>query len=247
MVFRKRGQRTIGRHSRGDEHRNGSVKHIVTKTIHTWTDTTSKTLSSLQRKRSPILAQAELDSSTDKAGWRRTTGTKGTNIAIADYYVRTLDSPPEFNWGGRFGAVSIIRKALNIPKGSTKRVRTVLRNVNIAYDEGKVYDGSRTLSSIPFKYIINDPVEIRTTLDHLERNSGFSKATAFLNILRQKSNKIPVGISSVISLHHRCCPKVMRPDVGRQGSKDPKDKWSIARMNQTGQQARVDEGNKVQR
>jgi hypothetical protein len=58
-----------------------------------------------------------------------------------------------------------------------------------------------------------------------------------LNSARKKKGKKRVGVSSVTALHYRSKPKVMQPVVGRQGSLDPNDNWSRARMAQTGQQA----------
>ena len=97
-------------------------------------------------------------------------------VSIAVYYVDTLGAPPEEEWDGHDGTVSIIMGALNIPRSSRVKVRTVLEDVTIAHTHGEEYSASRKPGSGGSnKLIALGSVEEQIAADAIEITSGSRK------------------------------------------------------------------------
>ena len=65
--------------------------------------------------------------------------------AIGYYFVELCGSPPESEWGGRKGTISVIMKALQIPSNSARLVRKVLSDL-VALDDPAAYDPTASLA-----------------------------------------------------------------------------------------------------
>ena len=81
-----------------------------------------------------------------------TTGALGPGMAAARrttigfFFVHNYGSPPESEWGGRGGVISLKMRRVGVPEGSKGLVRKLFENVVAAQEEGEAYDASLGLS-----------------------------------------------------------------------------------------------------
>ena len=77
-----------------------------------------------------------------------TTGALGPGMAaarrtaIAFFFVYNYGSPPESEWGGRGGVISLIMRRVGVPEGSKGLVRKVLKDVTDAQEMDEAYNVS---------------------------------------------------------------------------------------------------------
>ena len=90
---------------------------------------------------------------------------------ISLYYVHVLGAPPQEEWEGNAGTISIIMKDLKISNGSRDTIFKVLKRTNDAIDCGEEYDGARKRGSGGHNKLITDTLEIKKVLDYSEFQS----------------------------------------------------------------------------
>jgi hypothetical protein len=114
------------------------------------------------------------NNNSEKWGKKRSTGMDScrnevaTRHLISLYYARVLGAPPEDEWDGHDGTISIISKDLKIPVGSRDVIRTVLERTDEAIESGGMYDGARKRGSGGQNVVITDAQEIKKICDYSE-------------------------------------------------------------------------------
>ena len=162
-------------------------------------------------------------------------------IAIYCFYMDTLDAPPKEDWLGYEGTVTLISRALDIPKGSRASVLRVLEDVTRCHREGWHFTGERLTaqgrgSRPEMQRVKTGSVEEQLIANGIE--NGCSIANAIESVYAYRSTLPPAKRRSLLKIKkgavHECVlrlkPKITTIQRSKQGFTDPSSQWARARF-----------------
>jgi hypothetical protein len=143
--------------------------------------------------------------------------------AIFVIFVQVLDAPPESEWYGTNGTISIIMKILHMAPGSRDVVDRVLKEASRCIDEGISYSPGRkfTADEDSRALIKRGSVEEQIVADCIEDGQSYAIACDYVNDYRAKKQLPHIGISAVATwcerMHDAGFSKTSRISKMKQG------------------------------
>ena len=149
--------------------------------------------------------------------------------AIYYVYVHVLDAPHEEHWSGKEGTIAIIRKKLELPPHTRRKIHRTLDLIMSSLRKGMIFDGKwETNAGRP---ILIKPGSTEETLiaNWMESHVGFRMTTTLVNEHRREQGDERVSVSAVMSAFYRLQPKI--DIIGKAVSGGLNKNWMEASYN----------------
>ena len=124
------------------------------------------------------------------------------------YYIHRLDAPHEEHWAGKEGTISIIRKHLELPMHTRRKIRRTLEHIMMCIRAGTPFEGKLGTTTGRHILIQSGSAEEELIARWMESHLGFRMTTMLVNEHRREEGKERVGVSAVMNAFYRLQPKV---------------------------------------
>ena len=128
--------------------------------------------------------------------------------AIYYYYIHRLDGPHEEHWGGKEGTIAVIRKHLQLPPHTRRKIRRTLDKIMLCIRTGTPFVGQLGTTTGRHILIESGSAEEELIARWMESHLGFRMTTMLVNEHRREEGKERVGVSAVMNAFYRLNPKV---------------------------------------
>ena len=171
---------------------------------------------------------------TDEENTALFQGVVTLRLVIAYYYRCVLRAPPECEWEGPGGAISMVRCTFELRWKTTRFVRKVFKDVNKCVEMNCTYNG-KPVYKIPTgapHLIQKGSVYEQLIAHYMEGGFGTRFVTLMVNTQRVDEEKSIFGRSAVTDAAKRMRPIVTKIQKRNQGNKNHQG-WQNARFYQT--------------
>ena len=117
-----------------------------------------------------------------------------------------LDALHEEHWSGKEETIAIIRKNLELPPHTRRKIRRTLDLVISNFKNGTVFDGVHESAAGGPVSIKPGSVDETLIADWMEAHVGFRMTTLLVNEHRKEQGEERVSVSAVMSAFYRLNP-----------------------------------------
>ena len=196
---------------------------------------TAKAVNQQQRKEEEEEEKQELVDLLDEALQARVSQPvleeSARRVAVAYLFVHVHGSPPQSQWNGKDGVIAMIKKTLNISRGT--RIQYILKDVVAAQEIGEIYTGRNKAGyeSGRKPAIEIDSETAQMFADLIEEGASLETAREIINLHRDEEDLELYNAATIYSLSKRLTPKVAPVSSTSQGNRDATSAWARARKN----------------